>query len=226
MGNKRDRRGISNLLAVAILMAFVLVAAVSLALVMTPPGNDVTTSTVRVFGLVSTMGTGTRPMDLVFTDAQSGAATTAPISDGRYSVQLPNHKAYNVSLRWGGNYSWQVGSVDMDEMMVDMQEGSMMSQSYNVVQPTPDSEVWVNGTLLWQMVTSSPTAIKFTASGGQTFEASVVGRAFSIELPNMMTYEVNVGATNATGYTEWYYFHQLDVSAGINVVGLTVKLGS
>lgn len=100
-----------------------------------------------------------------------------------------------------------------------------MAQSYNVVQSTPDAVVLVNGTLAWQVATCSPTAIKFTASDGQAFQTDVVGRVFSVRLPNAMTFDVTVAGTNSSGYTDWYYFHQLQVEVGVGVVGLEVRLG-
>ena len=188
-------------------------------------GSSGTGGSVRVFGLVSTSGAGTRPTELVFMDSETGRAVSAPVEGSSYFAQVPNHRVYNVSLEWAGNYTWQNSSTDMGQLTVDMQEESMMAQSYNVVQSTPDSVVEVNGTVSWQIVTSCPGSIEFTACVGQVFQADVVGRSFSARLPNMMTYEVEVGGSNATGYVEWYYFHQLKVDAGVDVIGITVILG-
>ncbi|MDE1858515.1 MAG: hypothetical protein KGI26_05580 [Thaumarchaeota archaeon] len=183
-------------------------------------------SSVRVFGLVSSMGAGTHPIGMVFTDSRSGQASSASVTGGGYSMQLPNHRVYNVTMNWQGNHTWQTGAAALGQLSVDMSEGSSLAQSYNVAQATPDSEVAVAGTLVWQMVMAQPTAIRFTASDGSAFMAPVAGLAFNATLPNLMTYEVDVRATNATGYSEWFNFHQLAVYAGVNTMGLTVRLGS
>jgi hypothetical protein len=39
-----------------------------------------------------------------------------------------------------------------------------------------------------------------------------------------MTYVVNIGALNSTGYTEWHYSHELQVNAGLRVAGLLVDV--
>ena len=210
---------------VAILGSVVAILALSVVAVSLPPVAP-PESSVRVFGLVSTMGAGTHPSEMVFTDAESGRVATAQVSNGGYSIQLPNHRVYNVTMNWRGNYTWQTGGVDLGKMSVDMSEGSMMAQSYNVAQPTPDSEVTVGGSINWLMVTAQPTAVRFTTIDGETFEAGVTGLSFSTVLPNLMTYHVQVQATNSTGYSEWYDFHQLSVFAGTSVSGLAVRLGT
>ena len=221
--------GVKSIAVATTVILIVITAVLSYALLTTKPIPNTSTSTntsyVRVFGLVSATGTGVHPTDMIFADDRGGRAQMATIAGNGFSIQLPNHRMYNVSMGWVGNYSWQTGREEMGQLTVDMTEGSMMSQSYNVVQATPDSEVVVNGALSWQMVTGHPTAIKFTATNGETYQTTVKGQSFAIKLPNMMTYEVNVAASNATGYIEWYYFHQLRVNAGVNVIGLTVKLG-
>ena len=218
-------RGGASAADVTILGTVVAILALSVVVVSFPPAAP-PGSSVRVFGLVSTMGAGTHPSEMVFTDAESGQVAVAQVSDGGYSIQLPNHRMYNVTVNWGGNYTWQTGGVDLGSMSVDMSEGSMMAQSYNVAQPTPDSEVTVGGSISWQMVTAQPTAVRFTAADGETFEAGVTGLSFSRALPNLMTYEVQIQATNSTGYSEWYDFHELAVFAGTSVLGLTVRLGA
>ena len=212
--------------SVAILGSVLVVFALSTGFVLwLPSASPPAAQTVRVFGLVSSLGAGTHPTELVFMDAETGQVAAAAVTDGGFSIQLPNHKVYNATMGWGGNYTWQSGTVDLGQLVVDMSEGSMMAQSYNVAQPTPDSEVIVSGSMVWQAVTAQPTAIKFTASDGETFQTSVSGTNFVISLPNLMTYEVQVQATNSTGYSDWFYFHPVPVYAGISVVGITVKLG-
>ena len=211
--------------SVAVLGSVLIVFALATGFVLwLPVSPGPSQSTVRVFGLVSSLGSGTHPTEMAFTDSETGQVATAAVTDGGYSIQLPNHRTYNATMSWGGNYTWQTGSVDLGGLSVDMSEGSMMAQSYNVVQGTPDSMVMVSGSIAWQMVTAEPTTIKFTASDGETFQANVAQRHFSVALPNMMTYDVQVQATNSTGYSDWFYFHPLTVYAVTNVVAITVKL--
>ncbi len=212
--------------SVAILGSVLVVLALSAGFFLwLPSASPSSAQEVRIFGLVSSLGAGTHPTELVFIDAETGQVAAAAVTDGGFSIQLPNHSVYNVTMGWSGNYTWQSGSVDLGQLSVDMSEGSMMAQSYNVAQPTPDSEVTVSGSLVWQSVTDQPAAIKFTASDGETFQTSVSGTNFVLSLPNLMTYEVQVQATNSTGYSDWFYFHQAPVYAGVYVVGITLKLG-
>lgn len=228
MARSGARFGVAGRIVLALVVVVIVVSGTAVWVAL-PTGSSSSTqstsSTVQVFGLVSVTGAGTHPTYILFTNAQTGQPTQAPVVAGHYSVQLPNHMTYNVSLGWSGNYTGQAGREPMGQLSVDMAEGSMMAQSYNVVQQTPASMVWVNGTIAWGMITASPSAIRFTASDGENFTAAVQGRAFAVRLPNMMTFEINVESRNSTGYTEWFYFHQLEVNAGLNVVGITVHLG-
>jgi hypothetical protein len=91
-----------------------------------------------------------------------------------------------------------------------------------VVESTPDSIIAVQGSVTWQIITSSPVAIRFASNGGENFTARIsADRTFSVRVPNMMNYEVYIQSQAG----EWYYAHQPEVSAGLNVVGITVKIG-
>jgi len=219
----------------SIVIVFVILVAGIAAVMFLPPQNaKPTTSTstqttekpnVTVFGLVSTMGVGTNPPSMVFVNVKTGNVYNAPMTGNRFSIGLPNEVTYNVSLRWAGNYSWQNGEVLRGQLPINMSNGSMMSQSYNVVEVTPNSMVNVSGSISWQILSSRPASIKFTATDGEEFLTTVSqDRLFSISLPKMMAYEVNIGSQNATGYTAWYYAHQLQVNAGPKVIGLTVDI--
>jgi hypothetical protein len=179
---------------------------------------------VTVFGLVSTLGAGTHPTAMVFSSARQGQNFTAPVTNGSFSIKIPNQDSYDVSLKWAGNYTWQTGQTDRGQLTVNMTAGSMGAMSCNVVQMTPSSMVRVEGSISWGVVTSSPVAIKFTAADGEVFQASVSNKTFTTVLPNMMNYNVEVASQNATGYMDWYAFQQLQVNVGINVVGLMVRI--
>jgi hypothetical protein len=227
---------LSNTVAISILLVFVVLGAGIAAAMLFSPKTNVTNSSsstsqtvsqanVTIFGLVSTSGTGTHPTSVVFISFRSGQIFVAPMTGNKFSIGLPNQDTYNVSLRWAGNYSWQNVEVQRGALTINMSFGSMMAQSYNVVETTPNSMVTVTGTLFWQVISSNPASIRFTATNGQQFISDVFSnKTFSISLPNMMTYEIGIGTQNATGNTEWYYAHHLEVNVGANVIGLTVNV--
>jgi hypothetical protein len=180
---------------------------------------------VTVFGLVSTTGAGTHPVSMNFVSLRTSTAFAAPASSGRFSILLPNHDAYSVTMEWEGNYTGQRGQAAAGTVSLNFSAGSNMAQSDNLNLPTPNSVVNVNGTIPWQVVTSQPVSVRFTASYGENFTAPVSPEyAFSIQLPNMMDYQVEIQAQNSTGYQEWYYAHTLQVAAGVNVLGLLVRI--
>ena len=195
-------------------------------------GSSSTTSssqsgvTVLVFGIVGTSGNGTYPTALNFTSLRTHAQFVAHVSSNHFSISLPNDDTYNVTMSWGGNYTWQQGMVSAGTFTVNMTGTSNLGESYNIVLPTPNSLVTVSGVFQWGMVTSQPTTIRFTATDGENFTAPVApGNSFSLRLPNMMNYQVYVETQNSTGYQDWYSEHTLDVRASVDVVGLVVTVG-
>lgn len=180
---------------------------------------------VRVFGLVSTTGAGTHPVSMNFTSLRTSTTFVALVSSGQFSIQLPNQDTYNITMEWDGNYTWQRGQASAGSVSLNMPAGSNMAQSDNLNLPTPDSIVTINGTMPWQVVASHPVNVRFTASDGENFTARVsADDTFSLPLPNMMDYQVNIQSQNSTGYQEWYYAHTLQVTAGVNVLGLFVRI--
>ena len=179
-----------------------------------------------VFGLVSTTGAGTHPTSMAFVNTTGGGIFTAQLVGNHYSIALPNHVTYNVSLRWAGNYTWQSGEIEIGQLPINMSSGSSMTQSYNVVEDTPNSVLTVSGSISWQIVSSFPGSVKFTAGDGEVFVGNVTqNKTFSVILPNIMTYQVEIGTiTNATGMTEWYYAHELTIDTGTRITGLIVNL--
>lgn len=61
-------------------------------------------STIVVSGTANTVGAGTRPMAIIFTDQGSGGRVTDDVnSNGYYSVELPNgSRSYMVQIAWEG----------------------------------------------------------------------------------------------------------------------------
>jgi len=160
-----------------------------------------------------------------FTSLRTSTNFVALVSSGQFSIQLPNHDTYNVTTGWGGSYAWQRGQVTAGTVSLNMSSGSNMAQSDNLNLPTPDSVVTVNGTIPWQVVASHPVNVRFTASDGENFTAGISSDdTFSLHLPNMMDYQVNIQSQNSTGYQEWYFAHTLQVTAGVNVLGLLVRI--
>lgn len=185
-----------------------------------------TESNVNVFGLVSTLGSGTSATGVVFTNVNSGEVYYAPVDSGHFSIYLSNQETYGIVTEWAGSYYWQQGEVDSGSISINMSSGSSMVQSCNLVELTPNSNVTIMGSIsTWQMVTAQPAIVKFTSLDGSVFLANVsTDHNFKLTLPNLMSYEVNIGAQNSTGYTEWYYAHNLIVNAGLKVTGLLVDV--
>lgn len=185
-----------------------------------------TNSNVNVFGLVSTLGAGTSPTGLVFTNTNTGEVYYTPVESDYYSIYLPNQETYNVATKWSGSYYWQQGEVDSGTLSINMSLGSSMAQSYNLAQLTPNSNVTIIGSIsTWEIVTTEPASVKFTSLDGSMFFANVsIDRTFTLTLPNFMTYEVSIGVRNSTDHTEWYYAHNVEVNAGLKVTGLLVDV--
>lgn len=61
-------------------------------------------SNIIVSGTASTVGAGTHPVGIIFTDQGSGGRVTDDVnSNGYYSVELPNgNHSYKVQLAWEG----------------------------------------------------------------------------------------------------------------------------
>ena len=219
---------------IILLVLSVLVSVISISIILSHGNYDnitsITSSTsqitnVTVFGLVSTTGIGTHPTSMSFRNLDDGQLFVAPVDGNHFSIGLPNHETYNTSLRWAGNYTWQSGEIPTGQLLINMSQGSSMAQSYNLVETTPNSVVSVDGSIAWQVVTAAPSSVKLTSADNQVFTANVAqNKSFSIMLPNMMTYEVEIGTSNATGATEWYYAHELTVSVGNRVTGITVDI--
>ena len=184
-----------------------------------------TLANVNVFGLASTVGQGSRLVALSFTSTITGTNLTAPVSNGGFSINLPNGAVYDVVARWAGNYSWQSGSVDRGDLTVNMSAGSMGAMSYNVQVETPPTILVVHGIIGQTLTSAQPFKVVFTAPAGESFNATIQNGSYSARLPNMMDYQVKVFWQYADGTTDYYFVNDLTVNEGLGVVGLDVVTG-
>ena len=182
-----------------------------------------TPTTVDVFGLVSS-GQGTHVVALAFRNIKTGANLSAPTSDGKFSVNLPNGVIYDVVVRWSGNYSWQVGEMDRGDLTVNMSAGSALAMFYNVEVETPPTVLSVQGTILQSLPSAHPTRVVYTASDGESFEVSVQNATFSTRLPNMMDYQVKVFWQYADGSTNYYFSNDQTIREAVGVTGINIVI--
>jgi len=227
------RAATANLYVVGFLIVVLVAASSAVALYLSSPERirSVTTTppfpaTVNVFGLASTVGQGTHMVALTFSNTKTGANFTAPVSDGKYSVTLPNVSTYEVVARWAGNYSWQAGIGQRGELTVNMTAGSMAAMSYNLQAETPPTVVAVHGTILWSLPSAQPVRVVYTSSDGESIDAAVQNSTFSTRLPNMMDYQVKVFWQYADGTTDYLFGANQTVNEGIGVVGLDLSINS
>jgi len=186
--------------------------------------NLTSPGTVRLFGLVSTVGQGTSMVALNFIDIKTGTIFTAPVTKGSFSIDLPNGATYDVVARWEGNYSWQTGTIDRGDLTVNMSAGSMGAMSYNLQAETPPTVVAVHGTITWSLSSAQPTSIVYTASDGETFAAAVQNSTFSTRLPNLMDYQVKVYWQYTDGTTDYLFAPNQTVNESTGVVGLDLSI--
>jgi len=88
---------------------------------------------------------------LGFTNTKTGANFTLPVSNGKFSINLPNGAVYDVAAKWAGNYSWQTGVDDRGVLTVNMSNGSMGAMSYDLQLEAPPTIVAAKGTILWTL---------------------------------------------------------------------------
>lgn len=179
---------------------------------------------VHVFGLASTVGQGTQMGALGFTNTRTGASFSAPVSNGKFSIDLPNGAVYLVTAEWAGNYSWQKGAAGRGDLTVNMSEGSTAAMSHNLILETPPTIVAVYGTILWTLPSAHPVSVVYAASDGESFQAEVHNVTFSTRLPNMMDYQVKVFWQYADGTTDYLFAANQTIDEGVGVVGLDVEI--
>ncbi|MHB1868026.1 MAG: hypothetical protein ACYCPP_03675, partial [Nitrososphaerales archaeon] len=158
-------------------------------------------SEVTVSGTVLASGSGTGATQISFYGVSGNFS--AVISNGKYSIVLPNTVTYEVTIHWSGSYSWQSGYVTYQLSVFAGAGSSSFSASWIV--PTPNSTVTVSGSVASQ--SGSPLEIQFISTYGQVFGASVVNNQYSIVLPDDMNYTVMIflsGSTANDGIFELY----------------------
>jgi len=223
-------RAISRGALLLSLVVILLVSALALAYFMEPssPTHSSTTGTPRpgnvtVFGLASTVGQGTHVVSLNFTNTKIGMNISATVSDGKFSIALPNGATYDVVARWAGNYSWQTGTNDRGDLTVNMSTGPA-AMSYNLQLETPPTIVAVQGTISWTLPSAFPIGVTYTASNGESFQAAVQNATFSTRLPNMMQYQVKVFWQYSDGTTDYLFGANQTINEAAGVVGLNLVI--
>jgi hypothetical protein len=148
---------------------------------------------VTVSGNATASGQGTLVSQIIFTDT-SGNQFAAAVSYGQYSIEIPNHANYTITGTWNGRYSWQTGSIILtnNQLPINQGFGASSSLTENIEAQTPNSIIILSGIVNTNGIGTQPTAIRFTDSNGQLYTADVVGGAYSLQLPNLMTYTVQV----------------------------------
>ena len=150
----------------------------------TPP------SVVTVSGTATATGQGTQDVSVIFVDPNTGTSYTATVSNGQYSLQMPNVATYNVQVKWTGQYPWQSGTDSVNGSLQLNTDGPQLG--YDITDRTPNSVITVSGTATTTGFQTQPTAIIFTDSQGNVHSANVVGGAYAISLPNGTTYSVQI----------------------------------
>lgn len=158
---------------------------------------------ILVSGNTSSGGQGTQASNVTFTGS-SGNNYTANVSNGQYSIQLPNLDNYNIIVKWVGSYPWQNGISQPTQFSLN-QEGAGASANINVNLKvnSPNSIITYSGTANTINNTKYSLTIIFTSSNnGQTFNGQVVNNTYSIQLPNLQGYTVQLhwqGPSNYSG---------------------------
>jgi hypothetical protein len=142
-----------------------------------------------VFGAVSTSGSGTKANALVFSSSQT-PDFVAKVSNGSYSVVLPNGLTYKVTVSWSGAYSWQAGNSSQQLLLNDTLDGPEHADFANV--PTPDSTVAVSGTVTTSGKGTYPLNIAFVSTETGRITANVSNEDYKTSVPNDVNYSVEV----------------------------------
>ena len=150
----------------------------------TTPDSDTT-----VHGVVSTSGRGTNATSLTFSSSLT-SEVVARVSDGSYSVVLPNELTYEVSVSWAGEYSWQGGNASQQLLLNDTSNGPENADFANV--PTPDSTVAVAGSVTTTGKGTYPVSVAFVSTETGHLKANVTSESYSLTVPNGVNYTVEV----------------------------------
>jgi hypothetical protein len=205
------------------------------------PVNQQATS-ISVSGSVKTTGANTQPSQIIFTNIVTRQATvattgtfdcfynvqncicptncaagsTAGILFNSYTVTLPNHSTYKVTVLWMGAFWWQGGESNLGNFTLNVAPYSGgVSQDFTV--NTPDSWVGITGTisLTGQSVSNPvPQNITFLSQNlggialnrnnprdrGGSFSA-IIGPSnqYSLNIPNYESYDIGISWTSSSG---------------------------
>jgi hypothetical protein len=148
--------------------------------------SDDVPAKVYVWGNVTLMGTGDTASNLNFTDF-SGHVYPTTVGGENFGTYLPNIEVYDVTVGWVGSYPWQKGVVSASAIALN--ETSTIYHVDLVALAAPPSNAQLGGGVNVNGFT--PTAIVFTGIAGN-FTAPVSAGQFSIQLPNLTSYAVQI----------------------------------
>jgi hypothetical protein len=147
---------------------------------------------VQLSGTVTTSGLGTTATRIAFTGAPG--TFNATISGGHYHLTLPGPATYGVYVQWAGTFAFQGGTVYTQLFKV---EQSSNSTTHDIGVPTPNSVVQVSGRVNLTGDRTQATMTTFANVYGQQLTAPVSSGAFSVTLPNLANYTVQVNWSGA-----------------------------
>ncbi len=176
----------------------------------------------KVFGLAYTIGNGTHDTTVVFTSS-SGVKYVATITNGSFSIDLPNPGIYNATTEWEGLYPWQNGTIFKGQVILNWGPGSKAAQSFNIQDETPESLIEVSGAIILRQ-NANPVTIRFNATNGQTFDTVVKSSIYLINLPNMMKYTISVKWEDEDGNIGWSDAGSVTIQASPGIKGQSLNL--
>ncbi len=168
----------------------------------TPIQTNTIPTTVYVTGDLLLGGSGDTPGSLNFTNP-SGQIYSTVVSGETYALNLPNNVAYVVTVGWTGSYSWQKGTAPAGTLFVNETSNAYHADlaAYDVPPSTGQLQGTVNATGI------TPTNVVLTGATGN-YSAPVNGSQFSVQVPNLTTYQVQIswsGGECSAGSIDFYY---------------------
>lgn len=142
-------------------------------------------SVVTFSGKLSPTGSGTKITGIEFVSIQ-GSNYSSSVSNGSYTIELPNHDSYEAYATWSGNYSWQSGSLALGSI----QTNTSLMKDWEV--STPSSQIVVSGSVYTTGTGTNASALTFQGNEGTTYYVGVSGGKYSVELPNIQSYNISI----------------------------------
>ncbi len=149
---------------------------------------------VRLSGSLSPTGAGTSATQITFSGISGNY--TAGVTGRSYDISLPGSGWYLVTVRWRGNYSWQLGSASAAPPSLNL-TGVSGPERKNFTVSTPDSDIHLTGIATTGGLHTKAGNVTFTLLKGVTggeklcckeFHASMNGSKYSVTLPNIAHY--------------------------------------